>query len=308
MKKGFEETGHCGPVCGEFKIVGIRPQPPVEPECRPRWYQGKPMLSAVLLLCLVAACLADGLVMAKDPVYMDLGNCSAAPSREFLFGTDTMGRDIFSMIWHGGRTSLAIGAVSALISTGIAILYGAASGCVPVWADALLMRLAELLISVPNLLVAVLLQATLGEANIASIALVIGITSWMGMAKMIRTEVRQIRGSEYVLAAKGMGGSFFYRLYRHLAPNFVPSIMFMAVMNVRNAIVAESTLSFMGIGLPVKEVSWGSMLSLSEQALLTNAWWIVVIPGVFLTGTLLCITNLGNCLRKSINRKQSNLS
>lgn len=229
------------------------------------------------------------------------------PCGEFLFGTDAMGRDIFSMIWYGGRLSLFIGLAAALLSTAIAILFGAVSGCAPAWLDGLLMRLTEILLSVPSLLVIVLLQAVIGKASILSIALVIGVTSWTGMAKIVRTEVRQIRASEYVLASRCMGGGFFHILWRHLTPNFVSSIMFMAVMNVRSAIAAESTLSFMGIGLPVEVVTWGSMLSLSEKALLSGDWWIILIPGGFLVAALLCITSLGSCLRRNINRRENNL-
>lgn len=104
-----------------------------------------------------------------------------------------------------------------------------------------------------------------------------------------------------------MGGGFFHILTRHLTPNFFSSIMFMVVMNVRSAIVAESTLSFMGIGLPLEVISWGSMLSLSEKALMTDAWWIILIPGLFLVATLLSITSIGNDLRRQANRKESNL-
>lgn len=135
----------------------------------------------------------------------------------------------------------------------------------------------------------------------------VGLTSWTSIAKVVRTEVRQLRSSEYVVAARVMGGGFFYILTRHLAPNFFSAILFMVVMNVRSAIVAESTLSFMGIGLPLEIISWGSMLSLAEKAMLTGAWWMLVIPGVFLVATLLCITSLGDALRGSINRKESNL-
>ena len=102
-----------------------------------------------------------------------------------------------------------------------------------------------------------------------------------------------------------MGGNFFYVLWHHLAPNFISSIMFMVVMHVRSAIVAESTLSFMGIGLPLEVISWGSMLSLSEKALLSGNWWIIVIPGLFLVGTLVCITQIGNYIRKRGNTTQS---
>ena len=104
-----------------------------------------------------------------------------------------------------------------------------------------------------------------------------------------------------------MGGKFFHILQKHLTPNFIVSIMFMVVMNVRGAIGSESTLSFMGMGLPLEIISWGSMLSLSEKALLTRSWWIILIPGAFLVTLLMCLTNIGNYLRKAANRKESNL-
>lgn len=290
-----------------FQVVGIRQSdslPALKPQNR---RQKRPIASALILLLILSGCLACELIMTKDPSYLDLHHYSVPPDREFFFGTDTMGRDIFSMIWYGGRLSLFIGLAATAISTAIAILLGAASGCAPNWLDALLMRLTEILLSIPGLLLIVLLQAILGRANVLSISLVIGVTGWTSMAKIIRTEVRQIRSSEYVLASRCMGGGFFHILWRHLTPNFVSSIMFMVVMNVRTAIAAESTLSFMGIGLPLEVVTWGSMLSLSEKALLSRAWWIILIPGLFLVVTLLCITSLGNYLRKAVNRKQSNL-
>lgn len=261
----------------------------------------------VLLTLILIGCFACRLIMTKDPSYLDLSNYNTPPNKEFLFGTDTMGRDLFSMIWYGGRISLVIGFVSTLISTAIAVILGSASGMAPAWLDALFMRLTEILLSVPSLLMLILTQAILGKANVLSLSLVIGITSWTSIAKIVRTEVRQIRNSEYILASKCMGGGFFHVLWQHLTPNFVSSIMFMVVMNIRNAIAAESTLSFMGIGLPVETVSWGSVLSLSEKALLTNSWWMILIPGVFLVTTLMCITSLGNYLRKNLNRQQRSL-
>ena len=259
-------------------------------------------------MCLIVlGCAFAGLLTAKDPSYLDLANYSKAPDAEFLFGTDTLGRDIFSCIWYGGRISLLIGFAATALSTAIAILYGSVSGMVPVWLDGILMRLTEVFLSVPSLLTAIFIQAILGEATVFSISLVIGVTSWCSIAKIVRTEVRQIRNSEYVVASKCMGGGFFHVLRWHLAPNFVSSIMFMVVMNVRSAIVAESTLSFMGIGLPLDVISWGSMLSLSEDALLTRAWWMVLIPGAFLISVLMCLTALGNWLRKNVNQKESNL-
>lgn len=266
-----------------------------------------PVLSFILLTAIVMFCFACGSLMTKDPLYMDLAHCNEAPGKEFLFGTDTMGRDIFSMISYGGRISLTIGILATLLSTILAVLAGSVSGCASARIDGFLMGLTELFLSVPGLLLTVFLQAVFGRANVYSLSVVIGLTGWMSMAKVVRTEVLQLKHTDYVLAAKCLGGGFFHVLFRHLAPNFFPSVLFIAVMNVRNAIVAESTLSFMGLGLPVEEVSWGSILSLSENALLSHSWWIIVIPGIFLVGTLLCLTNLGNYMRGNANRRHSNL-
>ena len=290
----------------KFALAGIRGIPAPPPR-RIKWYEGKPLVSVAVVCVILLGCLLCGLFMPKDPTYMDLFNATVAPNAEFLFGTDTMGRDIFSMIWYGGRISLCIGFLATLISTAIAIIFGAVSGLAPKWLDGLLMRLTEIFLSIPSLLLVVLIQAILGKANVMSLSIVIGVTSWTGIAKVVRTEVLRIRNSEYVIAARCMGAGFFRILWKHLTPNFISSIMFMVVMNIRGAIVAESTLSFMGIGLPLEIISWGSMLSLSEKALSSGAWWIILTPGAFLVVTLLCVTNIGNYLRRNANRGESNL-
>ena len=253
-----------------FSIVGIQKPEEEVLSVKKKWHQGRPVLSWAILLLILLGCLFCDVIITKDPTYMDLMNYNLAPNREFLFGTDTMGRDIFSMIWYGGRISLFIGLLSTVISTAIAVVFGGISGIAPQWLDTLLMRLTEILLSVPNLLLVILLQAILGKPNVVTISVVIGVTSWTSIAKIVRTEVRQIRNSEY-------------------------------------AIVSESTLSFMGIGLPLEIISWGSMLSLSEKALLTGSWWIILILGIFLVVTLLCMTAIGNDLRRQVNQKQSNL-
>ena len=289
-----------------FTMVGIRHEPtaPVRKQKRSSDF---PWISVIVLSAIVACCLFAEVLMTKDPTYLDLQNCNVAPNVEFLFGTDTLGRDIFSGIWYGGRISIAIGFLATLISTVIAVIYGSISGIAPPWLDALMMRFTEIFLSVPSLLIVLFLQAILGEATIFSLSVVIGATSWASIAKVIRTEVRQIRYSEYVVASRCMGGKFFHILGKHLAPNFIASIMFMVVMNVRGAIGSESTLSFMGMGLPLETISWGSMLSLAEKALMTTSWWIILIPGAFLVTLLMCLTNIGNYLRKNANRKESNL-
>lgn len=290
-----------------FTLVGIRAPAPAAPAAKRRTLRGGDIASAVVLALILLGCALIPFFLSQDPAYMELRSASAAPSRAFPFGTDTMGRDIFAMIWSGGRVSLFIGLCSAALSTAIAVLYGALSGCAPDWLDALLMRAVELILCIPSLLLVIFLQALLGKPSVLSLSLVLGLTGWMSIAKVVRSEVRRLRSCDYVLAAKCMGGGFFHVLWTHLLPNFLPSILFMIVMNIRSAIVTESTLSFMGIGLPLEVISWGSMLSLAEKALLTRAWWILILPGVFLITTLLCITNLANALRRRGSARQSSL-
>ena len=290
-----------------FVIAGIRPaEKPPAPKKRMS-LRGKPLSSLLFLGAVLLGCLCCELFLTKDPAYMDLAHCSVPPGGEFLFGTDAMGRDIFSMIWYGGRISLFVGFASALISAAAAILIGTVSGLAPRWLDGLLMRLTEIFLSVPGLLLILLVQAVLGKATVLSLSVVIGLTGWTSIAKVVRMEVRQLRTSEYVAAARCMGGGALHILRKHLLPNFFPSILFMVVMNVRNAVVTEATRSFLGIGLPLEIISWGSMLSLSEKALTAGAWWMILIPGVFLVGTLLCLTNLGNFLRRTVSRRERNL-
>lgn len=289
-----------------FRLAGMRPAPVREPE-KEKWYVGRPWGSVAVFTAIVLGCLFCGLFIPRDPSYLDLYNANQSPGAQFWFGTDSLGRDIFSMIWSGGRTSLLIGFLAAGISTGIAGVFGTASGLAPQWLDGLFMRLVEILMSIPGLLLVIFLQAVLGGATPWSLSLVIGATSWTGMAKVVRTEVRQLRRSGYVVAARRMGSGFFRVLFRHLAPSFMPSILFMSVMNIRNAMAVEATLSFMGLGLPLEQVSWGGMLSLSEKAMLCGSWWVILIPGFFLVATLLCVTNIGNSLRAGTQGKGGNL-
>ena len=289
-----------------FEIVGIRPLAGRAVQQKRRQL-ALPWPALLVLAGLLIGCLAVPWLAVKDPAFMDMANYNHPPDGEFIFGTDAMGRDIFSCIWYGGRISIFIGLAATALSTFIAVVYGTLSGLAPSWVDNLLMRLTEILLSIPSLLLVILLLACLGKPNVFSIALVIGLTSWLAIAKVVRTEVRQLAGADFITAARIMGGGDFYILRKHLLPNFLAAIMFMVVMNVRSAIVYESTLSFMGLGLPLSVISWGSMLSLSEKALLTDAWWIILIPGAFLAALLLSLTSIGDYLRQEANKKESNL-
>ena len=266
-----------------------------------------PRVSVVVLSVILLGCMFAEVLMTTDPTFLDLQSCDLPPCREFLFGTDPLGRDIFSGIWYGGRISVTIGFLAAAISTFIAILYGTLCGLAPGWLDRVMMRFLEVFLSIPSLLLVLFLQAILGKANVLSLSFVIGITLWPAIARVVRTEVRQLRSGECILAAKAMGCGWGHILRWYLVPNFLSSICFMVVMNVGSAIAMESTLSFLGMGLPLEVISWGSLLSLSDKALMTKAWWIIMIPGLFLIVVLFCLTNIGNWLRTSVSQKESNL-
>lgn len=265
---------------------------------------GRPYASAAILAVIILACLLAELLMPYDPTFMNLSEINLPPGNGHMFGTDTLGRDLFSVILYGGRISIFIGLLATVISTALAVVYGTAAGLASDRIDDLMMRLAEILMSVPQLLMVMFIQAIMGKATVISISVVIGITGWMAVAKMVRSEVRQLRASGFVLAARTMGGGFFYILRKHLMPNFMSAIMFMIVTNIGSAMITESTLSFLGLGLPTDVISWGSLMSLSQRAMLTGSWWMIIIPGVFLVTTLICVTEIGEYLRGRKRRRQ----
>ncbi|MGN0658980.1 MAG: ABC transporter permease [Emergencia sp.] len=266
-----------------------------------------PKASMTVLGIIICASIFAGVLSPYPEDFMDPSAVCVPPGKDHLLGTDNLGRDLLTMILYGGRASIAIGLTSALISTAAAVVCGAVSGLCGKLADELLMRFSELIISIPQILLIIFLQALWGQATWLSLSVIIGLTSWPNIAKIVRNEVRQIGESDYILAARTMEGGFWYILRRHLLPNFIPSIMFMVVTNIGQAIVTESTLSFLGLGLPLTTVSWGSLLSMSQEVLLSDCWWLIVIPGTVLTATLVCVTDLGEYIRRKNNRLHSNL-
>lgn len=266
-----------------------------------------PKISIGILGFIIVCCALAGVLAPFSPAEMDAGATGAAPSAVHLLGTDSLGRDLLSLLLYGGRASLYIGLCSGALSCAVAVVYGTVSGLCREWLSDLLMRFAEFVMSIPSILLILFLQAMWGQATVTSLSVIIGLTSWMNISKIVRSEVRQIGMSDYVLAARTMEGGFWYVLRTHLLPNYVSSIMFMVVTNIGQAMITESTLSFLGLGLPLTAVSWGSLMSLSEEALLSNSWWMIVIPGFVLITTLVCVTNIGEYVRRQNNRLYSNL-
>lgn len=293
-----------------FTIVGAGYRIHEPQERKPSFRQklkGKPVVSIAVLTIIILGCVFAPIIANHDPSAYYLDSLNIAPNSEYYFGTDSLGRDLFSIMFFGGRSSITIGILGAAIIAVIGTVYGCISGTVSDKADSVLMRIVELCGSIPTLLIILIITAIFPAKNALTMSVVIGITGWFALARIVRSEVRQIRNTEYVLYARSCNGKFLYVMWQHLIPNFLSAVMFVVVSNISACITTESTLSYLGLGLPLDILSWGSMLSLANKALIMNTWWVIIIPGLFLVVTLMCITNLGNFLRKETNRKASNL-
>lgn len=266
-----------------------------------------PWASFIILAVIVMATIGAPFLSNHDVhrYYMDSLNLS--PGRDFYFGTDSLGRDLFSCLLYGSRVSLVVGFFSMVIATCIGMVYGAISAMAPRLIDSILLRLAELLSSIPSILFMILLLGAMDDVGVCSLSVVIGGTTWMGLARMVRSEVYQIRHSEYVLASHLMGASFWHILRYHIVGNVMSRVSFMIVARFGMAIIMEGTLSFLGLGLPPDVLSWGTLLSLATRALLTNSWWVIVFPGFFVVTTLLCVTEIGQYARREGDRHCSYL-
>lgn len=262
-------------------------------------------LSQIILILIIIMAVLAPILAPYGPNEMG-GAVNQPPSGTHLFGTDNMGRDLLSRVLYGGRVSLLIGVLSTGISAIIAVIFGTIAGLSGRRLNNLMLRSMDLLQSVPQILMVIFIQA-MTQGGFITLAVAIGITGWMGMARILRNEVRKTRESDYVMAAKMMGGGFWYILRRHMVPAFLPAVLYTVISSVGAAMVTESTLSFLGLGLPVDQVSWGGLLTGAQNALLAGEWWLVFIPGLVLIVTLICITEVGEEIRKKNTRLHSNL-
>ena len=298
------------PIDDEFRIVGAGYKEHI-PKYKKATFRtklkGKPIASIIILSFIAFGCIFAGLFANHDPNGFYLASLDSSPNGEFFFGTDSLGRDIYSKMWYGGRVSLVVGLLGAAIIAVIGVVYGSISGTAGKNVESIMMRAVEICGSIPTILFTLIVSAGLQANNVITLSVVIGIVGWFSLARLVRSEVRQIRNGEYVLYARSCGGSFLYVMVKHLLPNFLSAVMFVIISSISTCITTESTLSFLGLGLPIDVISGGSMLSLANKALLTGSWWVIVFPGIFIVATLLCITNLGNYVRKETNRKPSNI-
>ena len=222
-----------------------------------------------------------------------------SPSAQFPFGTDDVGRDILARSLYGGRISLTIGATAAFLGIGLGLVIGALAGYYGGVRDAVLMRLADAMLSMPSLLLLIVLGRIFGSSVPVLIA-VIGGLSWMTVARIVRGNVLSLREQDFVVAARAMGADSRVVLVRHVVPNTLAPVIVAATLGVGNAILLEAGASFLGLGVRPPTASWGSMLY-RAQNVLDFAPWVAIFPGLLILITVLCINFLGDGLRDALD-------
>jgi peptide/nickel transport system permease protein len=240
------------------------------------------------------------LYIEEDAVHrIDVKMMRKPPSLEHPLGTDDVGRDMLLRLIFGGIISLRIGVLAALIGVTIGVTVGTIAGYFTGWVDNLIMRIAEALLSIPQLFILIVLSRILGT-SVFIITVVIGVLSWMRISRLVRANVLSLRERDYVTAARAQGAPVSRILMRHIVPNTLAPIVVAGTLQVGRAIVLEASLSFLGMGVQPPTATWGSMLN-RAQAYLTTAPWIAIAPGVMILVVVLCVNFLGDGLRDALD-------
>ncbi len=260
------------------------------------------LLGAVVfaLLCLSAALASAS---PYDPNRTSLLDRFEGPSLVHPMGTDDLGRDEMTRVLYGGRVSLQVGVLAMLVSIVVGTVVGAFAGYFGGVVDSLLMRLTEMFIAFPQLFILILLAALFGTSQV-TVILVIGFLRWMPIARLVRASFLQLKQQEYVTAARALGASTRSIMWRHILPNALSPIIVAATLGVAGAILTESTLSFLGLGIQLPTATWGNMLRAAQNDLAT-APWLAFFPGFFIFLTILSMNYIGDGLRDALDPRKS---
>ena len=251
--------------------------------------------SAVLILIFVLAAVFAPFLTHYDPKQMDIMNRLSAPSAEHLLGTDEGGRDILTRMLYGSRVSLLAGVLPTLMSMILGAALGLISGFAGGIADEIIMRVADVMLAFPSTLLAMLIMYTLG-GGLMNVFLTLSLVSWAGIARVVRSETLRLRGSVYVTAARSIGVPKARIILRHILPNCIPTLIVLFTLNVPSAILTESSLSFLGLGIQPPDTSWGLMINQGRQYLY-NAPWCSFAPCIAIMLIVLAFNFLGDGLR-----------
>jgi len=255
-------------------------------------------LCVVLLLFVVS--FAAPYITPFDPAAIDAYNVLLPPSAAHWFGTDELGRDVFTRVIFGTRVSLSVGFVAVGISVLIGTVVGLFSGFYGGWIDSVLMRLVDIMLCFPTFFLILAVMAMLNDPSLFWIMLIIGLTSWMGVARLVRAEVLSLKSRDFVSAARVLGASDLRVIFRHILPNALSPVLVAATLGVAGAILTESALSFLGIGVRPPTPSWGNILT-SGKDYIEFAWWLSLFPGLAILVTVLSYNLVGEGVRDALD-------
>lgn len=289
----------------DFKLINIKPEISESNFSRSIWQnlyisirENKIALLCVSILIIITLMSIFAFLSPYDPDKMNMSQKLQRPSREHIFGTDNLGRDYFTRALYGGRVSLTVGVVSMLVSVIVGTLYGTISGYIGGFTDVIMMRFVDIFMSVPSFLLIIIIN-TFVSPSITTMIIIIGIFSWMGLARIVRAEAMSLKQRDFILAAKNLGDSNFKIIFVHIIPNMIPSIIVAATISIARAILTESSLSFLGFGVKLPMSSWGSMLQ-NAQGYILDMPFLAVFPGLLILLTVLSFNVLGDVLRNAL--------
>lgn len=283
-------------------------QPATRGNLRRLLSSGTTVVALVLVAIVVVLAVFGSLVAPSDPVAQDLTQRYLPPAwmsgghAAHLFGTDNLGRDVLSRTIAGARVSMVVGVSSVLLQILIGVTLGLCAGYFGGWVDNVVMRLSDVWVSIPFLVLALAVSATLGP-GMSNTILVLGAVGWVGFARLIRSQTLVLREREFVLAARTSGRGPWAILTRDVLPNVSGSIIVLATLSLSQMIIAESSLSFLGLGIQPPGIAWGSMIADGLQNL-TVAWWVVAGPGLLLMVSTFGVNLLGDALRDALDPKE----
>lgn len=255
-------------------------------------------VAALLLTVLLAAATLGPVVYPVDPDHLDLARAGRPPGTGHPLGTDESGRDVLARLLHGGRVSLAVGFAAVTVAVLVGVTLGAVAGSRRGWADVVVMRLTDAALSIPTIFVVLSVLTFLGP-SIPTLVVAIGATSWMGIARLVRAELLALREQPFVEAARSLGTTPTSLFARHLLPHLWPIVLVSATLGVATAILTESALSFLGLGVQPPAASWGNMLAQSQSYLFAYPR-LAIYPGLLIMATVVAINLLGEALRDAL--------
>ncbi len=267
------------------------------------WQNPLTLIGFIIISCILLLAAIAPLIAPYDPNAIDVKAILLGPSQLHLMGTDGLGRDVFSRMLYGARISLMVGFVAVGIATLIGIVLGAIAGFYRGWVDTVIMRTVDVMLSIPTFFLILAVIAFLSP-SIWNIMIVIGLTSWMGVTRLVRAEFLSLRNREFVLAAQALGAKDFRLIFGHLLPNSLTPIIVSSILGIASAVLVESGLSFLGLGVQAPQASWGNILTDGKEYI-QFAWWLSLFPGLAILLTVLGYNLLGDGLRDAYNPRSN---